>query len=273
MNYFSGHYIACCGSNPEHIGWTDRVPIYYGIQYNHSGKLYLRINHEREYRVEGSYVFITHPHAYFEYGNIDGEPRSHNFICSYGERIESYIRSGLLELNREPALVKILNPERFLHTMLEIMAMSQNPGPLQPRAILLYEDLLLQIYESGQMGKKLPSYHEPSFQTLIEAIRKHPEEHWDFAREAEACSVTPTHFRRLFKDIAGLPPQQFLIQCRLLLATHLLIFTCDTIGEIAEKVGIGNQFYFSRLFKAKYRTSPLEYRREFVGKSKSKLLP
>ena len=164
MNYFSGHYISCCGSNHEHVGWTDRVPIYYGIQYNHSGKLYLRINHDKEYRVEGSYAFVTHPNAYFEYGNINGEPRSHNFICSYGERIESYISCGLLEPNREPALIRIANPEKFLQTMLAIIAMARRPGPLPPRAILLYEDLLLQMYESGQKEKKTAALSGTLFQ-------------------------------------------------------------------------------------------------------------
>lgn len=267
MDYFSGHYISCSGSTPEHIGWTDRVPIYYGIQYNHSGKLYLRINHEKEFRVEGSYAFVTHPHAYFEYGNINGEPRSHNFICSYGSRIESYIQSGLLEPDREPPLIKISNPEKFLQTMLAIIAMSRRGGPIQPRAILLYEDLLLQMYESRQDEKKLPPYQEQYFKRLIEDIRKHPEEEWDFEQEAANCNITTTHFRRIFKDITDLPPQQFLIQCRLQHAAHLLIFTHDSISEIAERVGIENQFYFSRLFKEKYLTSPLEYRREFTGKN------
>ncbi len=72
--------------------------------------------------------------------------------------------------------------------------------------------------------------------------------------------------RRLFKAVSGLPPQQFLIQCRLQQAASLLVGTGETVGVIAERVGIGNEFYFSRLFKAKYRIPPLEYRREFAGR-------
>ena len=146
--------------------------------------------------------------------------------------------------------------------MLAIIAMARRPGPLPPRAILLYEDLLLQMYESGQSEKKLPPYQEVFFKKLIDDIRKHPEEEWNFEQEAEKCNITTTHFRRLFKEITDLPPQQFLIQCRLQHAAHLLIFSHDSIGEIAE-----NPFYFSRLFREKYLTSPLEYRREFTGKN------
>ena len=52
-------------------------------------------------------------------------------------------------------------------------------------------------------------------------------------------------------NVSGLPPQQFLIQCRLQQAAALLVGTGEPVGVIAERVGIGNEFYFSRLLKAK----------------------
>ena len=124
------------------------------------------------------------------------------------------------------------------------------------------------MHESSLASRKLPPFQEQFFIRLIDRIRRHPEEEWDFAREAKECNVTQTHFRRLFKEVAKLPPQQFLIQCRLQHAANQLIATRDSVAEIAERVGIDNQFYFSRLFKEKYLTSPLEYRREFLGKNK-----
>ena len=48
-------------------------------------------------------------------------------------------------------------------------------------------------------------------------------------------------------------------------AAYLLLTTHDSIGNIAEAVGIDSPFYFSLLFKKKYFISPLEYRREFKG--------
>ena len=271
MDFFAGHYISITGSIPDHTAWIENTPIYYGIQYNHAGKLRLKINHQAEYTVEGPHAFITHPGTHFAYGPADGKPRFHNFICSFGERIESYIRSGLMELRRDPPLVPIHNPEKFLQTMLAIHALYRRPGLIPPRAILLYEDLLLQMHESSLASRKLPPFQEQFFIRLIDRIRRHPEQEWDFAREARECHVTPTHFRRLFKETAKLPPQQFLIQCRLQHAANLLIATRDSVAEIAERVGINNQFYFSRLFKEKYLTSPLEYRREFLGKNREVL--
>lgn len=266
MEFFAGHYISIIGSIPNHTVWIENTPVYYGIQYNHAGSLRLRINGEKEYVAEGPHAFFTYPGTRFAYGSADGKARHHNFICSFGSRLETYIRSGLMNLHRDPPLIPIHNPEKFLRTILAIQALFRQPGPISPRAILLYEDLLLQMYESSQEEKKLPPFQESFFISLIDRIRRHPEEEWDFAREAEECSITETHFRRLFKEIAKLPPRQFLIQCRLQYAANLLISTRESVAEIAERVGIDNAFYFSRLFKEKFLTSPLEYRREFIGK-------
>ena len=100
-------------------------------------------------------------------------------------------------------------------------------------------------------------------QGRIRRIGAAPEKDWDFEVEAENFHVTTTHFRRLFKEMTGLPPQQFLIQSRLSKAAELLKSTSDPIKEIAALSGWENVFYFSRLFRQKYYISPLQYRKEF----------
>lgn len=267
MNFFDGHYFSLYHSSPDFRGESHHVPIYYGIQYNHAGKLWLRIDHGERFEVEGAYVFISHPDAFFEYGNMPGETRHHNFICSYGERVEAYVKSGLLPIDNQHPLRKVRNPERFLETMLRIMSLLRHAAPVvPPRAVLLYEDLLLQIQESEPDGPPVPAFQEEYFGHLVSEVRRHPERAWEFCVEARKRNLTPAHFRRLFKAVSGLPPQQFLIQCRLQQAASLLVGTGELVGVIAERVGIGNEFYFSRLFKAKYRIPPLEYRREFAGR-------
>lgn len=98
----------------------------------------------------------------------------------------------------------------------------------------------------------------PDFQFRFNQSR-----HVSYRKKAEKCHITPTHFRRLFKELAGLPPQQFLIQSRLHKAAALLLSTGDTVKEIAHQTGWDNVFYFSRLFHQKYQVSPQQYRKEF----------
>ena len=208
-------------------------------------------------------MFITHPGAFFEYGAVDGRPRHHCFICSYGPRIERYISDKLLELNPDPPLLPVASPERFLLTMLEIMSLLRKSAATPPRAVWLYEELLLQIQESRERRKMLPPFQSEQLTELASRIRHHPELEYDFEAEAGRCCVTTTHFRRIFRRLHGVPPQQFLIHCRLEKAAELLLHSGRQIAEVAELSGIPNCYYFSRLFREKYRVSPSEYRRNF----------
>ncbi len=69
----------------------------------------------------------------------------------------------------------------------------------------------------------------------------------------------------MFKAVTGVPPQQFLIIKRLRKATELLVRTTEPVSTEGKLCGIENMFYFSRVFKEKYKISPKEYRREFTG--------
>lgn len=270
MNFFDGHIFSLYDSTPDHQGESRHVPVYYGVQYNHAGRFHFALNHGPVKEYEGAYAFITHPGAFFEYGNFPGETRYHSFLCSHGERIGRYVESGLLPIDLENPVRKIADPDRFLDTMLRIMQLLRRSAPLTPpRAVLLYEDLLLQFHESEFAEPRLPAYQEEYFRHLVSEVRHHPQKPWDFTAEAAKRSLTPHHFRRLFKVVAGLPPGQFLIHCRLELAATLLTDSSLSVATVAELCGIGSEFYFSRLFREKFQLSPLKYRREFPSRRRS----
>ncbi len=266
MDYFSGLQFPMSGILPEYRQNRRNEPLYYSIQFNYQGKLYLRTNERNEFHVEGPYAFLTYPGTLFEY-RADGESSSryHCFICSCGPRIQKYIDSGLWPQNPASPLIKVRNPERFLQSMQTLDGMIRNPGLTPARAVLLFEDLLLQLHESEGEERKLSVWRSPVILSLMDEIRLHPEKDWVFEKEAEAMNITLIHFRRLFKNESGLSPVQFLQQIRLQKAALELIHSEDPVSLIAERCGIGNPYYFSRLFKETYRISPQEYRREVKG--------
>lgn len=263
MDFFGGLAFSMSGSVPRSREEVHNEPRYYGIQFNYSGTMYLAVDHGPRCEVSGPHAFLTEPGHFFEYGPAAGTVRHHNFICSCGPRIRRYLDGGLWL--RAPVMppVPILHAEDFLRKMLEIMALTDRPGPEPPRAVLLFEDLLLRIQEALHAERRHIPYQAEELNILIDRVSAAPEGDWDFSNEAAKMHMTLTHFRRIFKELSGLPPQQFLQHCRLRKAAELLHATRLPLKEVAAQSGWDNVFYFSRLFRRKYALSPGRYRREF----------
>lgn len=70
------------------------------------------------------------------------------------------------------------------------------------------------------------------------------------------------YFARQFKELAGISPIQYAIQCRIRTAQHLLLETSGPIPEIAAQTGYKSATHFQQAFKKAVGTSPGVFRRE-----------
>ncbi|GAA4804679.1 AraC family transcriptional regulator [Olivibacter ginsenosidimutans] len=81
---------------------------------------------------------------------------------------------------------------------------------------------------------------------------------------ADKLAVSYSKFRKDFKQVTGMPPHQYHLFIRLNHAKELLETSHLTISEIAFQMGFESVFYFSKLFKKKYKLSPQHYRDKYV---------
>lgn len=266
MRYFGGIVFKTAGENPDYTTLSRNRTFdgYYGIQYNHSGRLLFAVDGEPDEIVEGPYAFISEPGRLFTYGSPEQETRHHCFVCFSGPRVRDFIEGGLLVPGEKKPLVKITKAERFYTTLLELQALLQNPsGSRQARAVLLLEDLLLQMQEQAVVHSRINVFCEQYIKNLRREIIASPQENWDFCREANNMSISYSHFRRIFRELTGCAPTQFLIECRLNRAMKLLTDTVLPLCEIAHQSGFDDEFYFSRIFKQHRNFTPSGYRKEF----------
>ena len=77
---------------------------------------------------------------------------------------------------------------------------------------------------------------------------------------AEAAGLSLHHFHRLFREVNGLTPHQYLTRRRMEEARRLLTETNRPIGRIALEVGIADPSAFSRLFRAATGFTPSSFR-------------
>ncbi len=96
---------------------------------------------------------------------------------------------------------------------------------------------------------------------LVEFMYSNYTENITIKEMAQKVNMSESNLYAVFKKAMGMSPVKYLNEYRLSVASLLLTETDCDIKSIAEKVGISDQFYFSRLFKNKYAVSPMQYRK------------
>ena len=79
---------------------------------------------------------------------------------------------------------------------------------------------------------------------------------------ADACQLSASRFRSVFKSAIGSPPQDVLQSRRMRRAEQLLLSSDDKVKAVAALSGWADEFHFSRIFKQLHGMSPRSYREQ-----------
>jgi AraC family transcriptional regulator len=91
-------------------------------------------------------------------------------------------------------------------------------------------------------------------------IQAHLAEDISLQTLATVAHMSPSYFVRQFKQATGETPHQYVIQCRIALAKHLLTETDLSLSAIGLQVGYADQSHFTALFRRHVATTPRAYR-------------
>src|SRR5262249_55434984 len=93
-----------------------------------------------------------------------------------------------------------------------------------------------------------------------EFIETHLAENINIQALATIAGLSMYHFARAFKKSEGLPPYDYVVQCRVRRAQNLLAATDLSLAEIALASGFADQSHCSRRFRERVGVSPGSYR-------------
>ena len=147
----------------------------------------------------------------------------------------------------------------------EMLRLTQYPDNSRPLGIIgqlyLIMDALIQGSSNKKrlQGGKLSRFYAQEALSFIEQNYTLPITVEDMANR---CNLDRSYFGKVFKDMIGQSPQDFLIRYRMSKATSLLTSTSLSIGDISVQVGYPNQLHFSRAFRNIYGMSPRQYRQQ-----------
>ncbi|MBQ9119582.1 MAG: helix-turn-helix transcriptional regulator [Lachnospiraceae bacterium] len=86
---------------------------------------------------------------------------------------------------------------------------------------------------------------------------------------ADLCHLSSTHFRRVFHEIMGSSPLDYLNNVRIMKACSLLRSTEDSVLSISERVGFRSVSSFNRIFMRTMKCAPREYRKSMIQTEKN----
>lgn len=95
---------------------------------------------------------------------------------------------------------------------------------------------------------------------VADRIRERPGDDWRVAALADRAGVTPQHLGRLFRELTGRSPKEYVLEARVEAAKAYLRGSSLPIKRIAAELGFHDEFHFSRLFSRRTGTSPSAYR-------------
>jgi transcriptional regulator GlxA family with amidase domain len=100
----------------------------------------------------------------------------------------------------------------------------------------------------------------PGFGLALAHMRTHFHHEITNRHLASISNMSLRAFERQFRAAFRLTPQRFLRKLRLRLASRALIYTDESLADIALKCGFADQSHFSREFRRQFGRTPREYR-------------
>ncbi len=163
--------------------------------------------------------------------------------------------------NSKSPIVHIGFNEELLHTFHTLIDTVKKAAPGYHQLIsgsalqILSLVYTASVYKKENISDSLQYISKAKF-ILQEAL----ERDINMTQIAKQLAVSYSKFRKDFKKVTGLSPNQYHLELRLSKAAELLRASTLSVNEIADQTGFETLFYFSRIFKKKYARSPKSYR-------------
>lgn len=154
----------------------------------------------------------------------------------------------------------------FLEKMLKCEKISMQREPFyELRIRSIYSELWETVYswamEKRDVGNAYNPAEDERIKKMLSYIQEHYNEKLTVADLAYEVHVSERECYRLFQNLLGITPGEFLISLRLQKAQELLRYTSKSILEIALETGFVTGSYFCKVFKAHYNITPNRYRK------------
>lgn len=247
-----GHYPQCTAKVDKHFDG------YSTLQLMTRGRLELWYDRQR-HALEGPVVWPAFPGPWIRFHRAPGCPSwEHRYVAFKGSAVGRWQAEGLWLSG--PQVVS--DPRKFAARFDQLLEQVRRADRWGARiAANLLEGLLLEL--ADQRGAAAGGDDgEPWVQRVIEQLERCVNQaEIDYEQLAAGQSMSLSTLRRRFRQHVGVPLHTYVLQLRMGEARRMLGDTDLPIKAIADRLGYGDVFYFSRQFAQLTGVPPATYRR------------
>jgi len=142
------------------------------------------------------------------------------------------------------------------------LVLDEEPGSAaraRARELALWQ-LLLRLAEAH--SRPYGHRYDDRVGKALDAIERDLARKWQTDELARIAGLSVSQFARVFSRQMGMPPMRHIARRRVEKAKRLILQTNLSLAEIAERLGYGDPFFFSRQFKRYAGYPPGELRRQ-----------
>ena len=251
--------------------WHDEIE----VAYVQEGELTVHINDLQYLLHKGEGVFVNTGvlHSYSAENNIQAVFPNIQFMPSfiYGSKDSVFWTDYVQPLMKSTNLSHIILSEN-IQWQREILTCIRRAFELLEHTELGYEftvhsllsDVIRMICKSNSLVNKNQNHDSTSIgriRRMLSFIDAHYTEPIQLQQIAESAFISGRECLRLFQNIIGTSPKQYIIQLRLRKAKKMLSETTISIAELCGQCGFQSQSYFTQMFRKQFGTSPAKYRK------------
>ncbi|MDN3670450.1 AraC family transcriptional regulator [Echinicola jeungdonensis] len=224
------------------------------------GKGWVEVDGKKWEVKPNEYVILpsNEPH---KYGALQENPWSIFWVHFNGNEAKEISnvlkRNGQLFVHHAPFTLKLEKSWQEIYQTLESGYMTENL--LISNSSLRSFFLILAF--GASMGQNAPVKDLKAIDQSIAFMRANLDHCWPLKDLAKKVNLSKSHYANEFKNHTGYSPIVYFNHLKIQKACQYLQFTNLNINEVANALGFGDPYYFSRLFSKSMGISPSGYRK------------
>jgi AraC-like DNA-binding protein len=236
-------------------------PGMYSVEFIRSGRMFFGIDGRPVTELNSPAVFWHHPSHSYQYGALDANGWEHRYITMRGPMARRLVEDGFMPLSAA-GFFGVRNPEPVDSIFRGIISMVKSKATRLHGDIFVELERLLCFLRTEAVGRMADGTpHASAVLALAERMTGSPGSEFDIDDEARKVGLSYSHFRRLFAQITGQAPHDYLLSRRIVAAADALRTGRKSAKEVAHQLGFADPIHFCKAFKKRMGLSPGEYRR------------